>query len=307
MTDLPEPEPRAFFGRRLEPQASVLHGAGQDPDTFQRYTDLMAERHTRPVMAMLYASPKGLAQRVRAAASDYAALGKSSPPGFLQLGLSMTRDGQPEKHYEDRVAEGEFDGELREGFAALKECGLPAYVRIGYEFNGPWNGYEAETYIPAFRRVAGLLRESGAPAATVWCAEAGKLENFMDFYPGDEWVDWWSIDIFATDHFQMAVPFLEAAHEHRRPVMIGESTPRRVGVEDGPESWERWFAPYFRLIRSWPGVKAFCYINWNWAATENWPDWGNARIEENPFVLSAFKEEIRHPVYCHLDTPREAL
>src|SRR5260370_24453913 len=56
----------------------------------------------------------------------------------------------------------------------------------------------------------------------------------------------------------------DALH-HGYPVMIGESTTRWVGgVQGGEETWRTWFDPYFTFIRTWPTVKAFCYISWNW-------------------------------------------
>lgn len=293
-------QPRVFFERPLEPASTVLHGAGQDPQSFWQYSRLMESRQTRPCMAMAYAGPAKLTERLERFFDDYHALLHHPHPGLLQIGLSMTSDGNPEKHYEHRVAEGEFDEYLRAGFQTLRKSGHRAIIRIGYEFNGPWNGYQPESYIRAFRHVTNLLRESGAKAATAWCAEAGKLENYMDFHPGDEYIDWWSIDIFATDHFDAAPEFLKAALDRQRPVLIGESTPRRVGVLDGMESWNRWFARYFALIRQWPHIKGFSYINWNWASTKNWPDWGNARIEDNEEVLAAFQQELSDPLFQHL-------
>ncbi len=35
-----------------------------------------------------------------------------------------------------------------------------------------------------------------------------------------------------------------------RSVMLGESTPRFVGVLGGAVSWDAWFAPYFQMINS---------------------------------------------------------
>jgi hypothetical protein len=33
---------------------------------------------------------------------------------------------------------------------------------------------------------------------------------------------------------------LAAADTHKKPVMIGEATPRYVGVTDGEASWNQW-------------------------------------------------------------------
>ena len=68
----------------------------------------------------------------------------------VQLGLSMT--GGAEKPYEHEVAAGKYDANLSELFKGLKALDVPVYVRIGYECNGPWNGYEPESYQKAFRQ-----------------------------------------------------------------------------------------------------------------------------------------------------------
>ena len=38
--------------------------------------------------------------------------------------------------------------------------------------------------------------------------------------------------------------------------MIGESTPRYVGVADGEQSWNNWYKPYFDMIYSSPQIQA---------------------------------------------------
>jgi hypothetical protein len=46
-------------------------------------------------------------------------------------------------------------------------------------------------------------------------------------------------------------------------------------------------------------LKAFCYINWDWAAYPQWADWGDARVETNPDVLARLRAELALPVYRH--------
>ena len=151
--------------------------------------------------------------------------------------------------YEQDVAAGLHDEQIENLVKSLRVYGRPVFLRIGYEFNGQWNGYEPEeSFVSAWRRIVDAVR---------------------------------------------------AAAEQGKTVMIGVSTSRRVGVRDGAESWERWYAPYFELIRSQPGIKAFCYINRNWASFSMWSDWGDCRIEENPVVLERFHAEMSSPFYKH--------
>jgi len=132
------------------------------------------------------------------------------------------------------------------------------------------------------------------------------LGSYHDPVADDPYIDWWSIDLFEPKYIDPAnqanyaktIEFLERAHAAGYPVMIGESTPQGVGTGEGEKRWDRWFAHFFRLIRDYPGIKAFIYINRNWEAS--WlPDWGEARIEVDPVVRERIREELDSPLYLH--------
>ncbi len=276
----------------LEPRAGILHGAGQDFETFRDYCALMAPHGLRPDLFMAYAGLRGLTRERLEKLRAYWDLYPDDPP-LLQLGLSMTTDGQPEQCYAEAVARGEHDAQVALLGAFLAAEGRPALVRIGYECTGPWNGYQPDSYTAAFRRVARLLRAHAFPLATVWCVEGGWTTQAGRYYPGDDVVDWWSVDLFAPDHFDATEPFMAEAMARRKPVLVGECTPRRVGVLDGPLSWERWFAPFFAWLDRHRHVKGFCYINWDWSRHPQWHDWGDARLQRNPFVLERWIGALR--------------
>lgn len=292
---------REYYGAKLEPVDHVLHGAGQcHPEGVKAYASVLDGRD--PVLFMDYYGFKhdpakyvGYFEKRLAEFPNYTA---------LQLGVGMTQDGQPSTHYEHDVAAGLYDEQINQLFAELKRLDRPIYIRVGYECNGPWNGYEPEAFRKAFQHVTALMRESGLNAATVWCVVPRDIDQAMAFYPGDEWVDWWAVDIFSPEQIPNSQPFIDEARRRSKPVMIGESTPRYVGVLEGEESWKRWFEPYFALIRNNPGVKAFCYINWNWAGYPRWGKWGDGRIEQNAVVAERYRLEMSLPLYLHA-TSRE--
>lgn len=297
-------EERLFFKAKFEPEDHVFSGAGQSPEAFEHYVNNLED--AKPVIYMTYVGLKNRNLREWVEKKDHDI--KQYPWQIVpQIGLSMTSDGNPEQHYENKVAAGEYDEQIEALCLALKDWEVPIFLRIGYEFNGQWNGYEPETYKKAFVRVVEALRRNKAEnVAVVWCFATDGQAAFMPFYPGDDYVDWWAIDLFAETHFKdpKTTSFLDSALLYKKPVMIGESTPRRVGVQDGEESWERWFAPYFELIRSSPHIKAFSYINRDWAAYPQWSDWGDGRIETNEVVLRKFREEMDKPLYMHGDDKR---
>jgi hypothetical protein len=290
-----------FFGRRLEPAAGVvLHGAGQSYDEFDAYWRNLKGRE--PCLYMAYV---GLDHDTRPRLQTIRTELERYPEWVLpQIGLAMAHDGKPEKHYEQHVAAGLHDVHIEQFCEGLARLGRPAFVRLGYEFNGHWNGYQADTFKPAWIRVAEILRCHSLDVALVWCyAPDGNNKDYLSFYPGDAYVDWWGIDLFSPDSFSQAdsLSFMQDARLRRYPVMIGESTPRRVGVQDGQKSWDRWFKPYFQFMHDHSHLKAFCYISWDWLKIGNpaWIDWGNGRIGDNADVLSLYRCELQKPRYRH--------
>ena len=282
---------RLNFGAPLEPVSRVLHGAGQDRPAWESYCELMCPAGLMPEMFMAYTGIRGLT-RERLHGFDAYTEGPHAAP-VMQLGLSMTRDGKPDECYAHEVAAGQHDAGIAALADYLKETERATLLRVGYECTGPWNGYKPESYKEAYRRVVCLLRDAGARFASVWCVEGGWTAPAWDYYPGDDFVDWLSVDLFAPSHFETTETFMQTTLGKGKPVLIGECTPRRVGVQNGEASWEAWFRPFLEWIGRHPHVKGFCYINWEWSGYPQWSDWGDARVQTNSFVAENWIREIR--------------
>lgn len=298
---------RRDFGAPLEPKGRILHGAGQDIAGYTDYCRILPATR-RPALYMSYTGiTLPLAQIEawgRQTSAELSSITDHTPG--LQIGLWLTGEGKP---LDDRVAAGEFDAQIT-GFAeALKALNRPALVRIGYEFDGPWNGYRAGSFRQSWRKIATELFNRRLPVALVWCSAAGaagwsNLDQAMAFYPGDEWVHWWGIDLFDAAFLSDArtFAFLDAARQHGKPVLIGESTAKGIGTRRGIESWNGWFEPYFSLIAARPEIKGFCYINWDWPTWAKrygfpWADWGDARIEQNEVVRELWRRELANDIF----------
>ncbi len=301
--------PRHDYGARLEPRGGVLHGAGQDPDGFRQAWNVLGEG-ARPAFYMDYlrldasheGSLAGLDSRLMGYERDGVHL-------LVQLGLSMTRDQTASSRYEAKVAAGDYDVAIEALCDELEALGRPVLLRIGYEFNATaFFGYAPKSYVAAFRRITERLRAHQLEVATVWDAAGDRdtLHGFMQFYPGDEYVDWWGVNLFsgpkgtangAIFFGQEVARFLDAAEEHRKPVIIGEASPRYTGVGGGQRSWDLWFADLFDLVARRPGIKAVSYINWNWARYPPWTDWGDARLEADPVVARLYRAVVSAPPF----------
>jgi hypothetical protein len=313
-------KPRAFFKAKLEPKTTVLHGGGQDIIGFTDYSKALGAAHV-PVIYMTYIGIAGDAERIVSWGENLKKelAGLNNPSILPQIGLNMTGGKDTGAGRESEIADGTKDANIEAFCLAVKALNRPVFVRIGYEFEGSWNGYKPATFQKAWIRVTEALRKHKINFATVWCSAGGSagnvpLESVMAYYPGDAWVDWWGTDIFDASEItsEKLLKFCDAAAAHKKPLMIGESTARHTGTLGGKASWEAWFAPYFTLIKSRPEIKAFCYINWEWKYWSDklgfqWHDWGDCRIESNPYVTEQYKKEMSLSLYQHATkqkTPR---
>lgn len=304
--------PRVEFAARLEPAKRIIHGAGQDAKAFSNYSECFDGNH-QPLIYMTYVrltSPvdhiHSWGERLKLELANY-----EPAKRIPQIGLNLTGGKDTGSGLDKEVSEGKFDEQIIAFGDALASLERPVFIRIGYEFDGKWNNYQPATFQIAWKRITQNLRARNLPFATVWCAAGGSsgwppMARLMEFYPGDEFVDWWGVDLFSAKeltHPKLDV-FLDASRKHRKPVMIGEMTPRHVGVLEGQKNWEQWFAPMIDLLKRRPEIKATAYINWEWAEQSDrlgfkWHNWGDARIERNTFVRDHWVEELSDPIYIH--------
>lgn len=305
--------PRMDFGARLEPAQGIIHGAGQDPGSYLEYSALFAEEH-RPLMQMTYVPLTEGVEPVRAWQRSIAQSLKDlqDQPTTLQIGLNMTMGNDDGTGAAGQVAAGQHDKAVAALVDALKTLDVPTYLRIGYEFEGEWNNYTPTGYVGAFKRITDAIRAAGLEhVATVWCAAGGSAgfignDELMSYYPGDDYADWWGVDIFSPEEIPhpWLGQFYALAQQHRKPVMIGENTPRYVGADKGWHSWYRWYKPFFEMVRQYPQIKAISYINWDWVYWSNtlgfqWHDWEDARLKQNDLVTELYKLEMSNPAWLH--------
>lgn len=209
---------------------------------------------------------------------------------FLGISYTSSNSDGSSTGWDPEVAAGDFDAELRAIAVAVAADGRPVFVRPGFEFNGVWNNYQPATYREAFIRIRQLFLEEGAGNAIwVWNAHpAGNVAPFMEFYPGDDQVDWWGVNLFGMafdSGSQQAFigAFVDGAESRGKPLILPESIPHKFHLLDDPTTWDEWFVPYFELIEA-QGIGAFCYSNRDYTKVPAWSDWGDLRIEQSPLA-----------------------
>lgn len=285
------------YKQKFEPRGNkVIHGAGQSLKMFSEYWKAVEDY--KPVIYMTYFKFVEIDKWI---AKTKKVLGEY-PDVILQIGVKMTKNSVD---ITKEISEGNYDKELDQFLETIKKVRNPVFIRIGYEFDWPGR-FEPESFVIAWKYIVDYYRKKGINnIATVWCSCPYKGTAPVEpYYPGDNYVDWFGIDVFAVRHFKDSKydpveNFLKLAKKHKKPVMVGESTPARVGVDNGKESWDEWFKPYFKWIKDHPIIKAFCYINWDWEKDYKKPEWGNGRIHENEIVRKNFVKELKKKKYIH--------
>ncbi len=289
------------FNQKFEPEGNkVIHGAGQNLETFSNYWE--AVENYKPLIYMTYAKIPKIQNWIEKIKIE----SKKFPNLMLQIGLKLL-DADGKDKTSDILA-GKYDEDLDNFFKTIKELEKHSFIRIGYEFD-KMGKYDAKNFVKAWKYIVDKFRKAGVDnVATVWCACPYRGTDTVEkFYPGDDYVDWFGIDVFSARHFKGSQykpveDFLELAKKHKKPVMVGESTAAGVGVLNGEKSWEDWFKPFFKWIHNHKQIKAFCYINWDWLIDKTWGSpgtWGNCRIENNEIVRKNYVKELSKPIYVH--------
>jgi len=249
-------------GRFTAPEGRTLLFIGQDSDTIAAYVAEVPEDPLEGVTLYTSLKSDGAAQALPAVFSkadwnagdvDFGRTLADAPGAALAIGLAIDACGQDD--HAGNIAEGRYDRSLARLVDYMKALApRKVFLRIGYEFDGPWNCYRPDSYKAAFAHITRAVRKAGAVnVATVWqsaawpdASIAGAQAPLYDhrapthldaWYPGDELVDWVGVSVFYRDLSQWAyVPpdrpehaqerLLAFARAHGKPVMIAEAAPQ---------------------------------------------------------------------------------
>jgi hypothetical protein len=242
--------------------------------------------------------------------NDYNAMLQHNDPDYVNMAMAI---GLQFVNHEEKVASGEHDAYIDRLGDFLLELGeRPVFLRIAYEFDGdPWNHYDRESTVAAYRRIVDRLRAKGVEnTAYVWQSTGfiSHPDQLDAWYPGDDYVDWCGVSFFNR---WREIEMFEYARQKGKPVFIAEASPTisdfnakftgntiETQLSDptqAEEAWEKWFIPFFNAIDENPDVvKAVSYINCHW---DSHPMWVNnptfkgidARLQLNDSIRARWK------------------
>jgi hypothetical protein len=209
------------------------------------------------------------------------------------------------------VISGAHDSYIREWATAAKQWGHPFFLRFNWEMNGNWfpwsegvNGNQAGEYVAAWRHVHDIFTAVGATNATwVWCPNvdpAKKMQDLAPLYPGDEYVDWTSLDgynwgtnparpdrwrsfdqLYNTTYHQIVDTIAPA-----KPMVVGE-----VGSTEYGGSKADWIAEMLsELPTQYPRIRGLLWF-------EKFDDGMDWPLETSGAATSAFAGGIQSPSY----------
>lgn len=317
------------------PDGTVYHGVGWGSGAQEIYIDLFDEAHQPLLYQSIFGIPGNpLRPFTVESITDWLRPRHIDPESqYAELSVHITEDGSVMLDSAFAFTDA-YDSYMDTLAKALVLHDRPFFLRIGLEMNGPWNGYTPWIFPVAFRKLVEGLRSRGVTKmATVWCYEPDAEADFADsteagwkWYPGDDVVDWFSLDVFDADHFDPDLPdstgtrptkkgrselFLQFAEARDRPVYLNEVSARGVFIvpdgsdpdsAEGKADWDLWFDPFFRFLEDHPLIKAFNYINLDWTQIDQYVTWGDARIEINTVIRERWIAEMQKTRYLHRGT-----
>lgn len=277
----------------VPPDIFVYSGAGQSIEAIVAM-QLALPENKKPVIIALYESINSSGYSKN---PDILEAHNLFPGAFLQIGLQLPLHDKGEL---EKVGTGCYDKEIVVMADSYKSISLPIFLRIGYEFDGEWNGYEPKAYKRVFRRIVQIFRERNVENVTfVWNSYIVDNHNMFDWYPnnpdtgeedGDAYVDWFCYNTM-SQQFD-ATWFIQQAEVHNKPVMIGESS---YAIVEHGYSFEECMLDFFKSIKL-HGAKGYQYINWEWQVYPQnacWHDWENGRYTDDEKLVNIYNTCIK--------------
>jgi hypothetical protein len=302
----------------LPPRGRTWLFIGQDLDSVAAYrTRVCPSSHETTYGDLLEGKqPKSLTQTVDVRAGRLNAGTSAARSKRVALGIYMVDNAR-------KIAEKKCDPQIDAYLHLMKSHPSTHFLmRIGYEFDGPWNRYPPGDYRQAFRRIVERWRKTNVSNfSAVWqsCAydPATTEAGLGEYYPGDAFVDWVGLSYFSAEKRPAQDSVLAFARTHGKPVMICEAAPQGYQIDElsrapvtGPPTrktglsaealWQEWYAPFFEWIhRHGDQIRAVAYINADWDNQKMWgPEsgyrqgyWGDSRVEGNEFIRTRWLEE----------------
>jgi len=306
----------AHFGAKYEPpDGRIIHGLGQYVTIF--YTDLENWQYVTeyqnainiPVIYSVYAYINPLIAALDS--TDFIDIVSNHGfPYILVVGIVLIDDSLITGNINipvQSILNGNWDQQIINIANRIKGVNAPVYVRPGFEFGHGNGGFHNNPDMKAgdFENIGMHIynifqQQNVTNVAWIWNTVNPNDFNYIEWYPGDSYVDWWGINYFTSSQINNGDGFLADAAAHNKPVMICESCPIQNGGTTNSSNWNTWFVPYFNKIKNTPYLKGFIYISDPWNRPGFFDDWPDSRININSIISQNYTNEMLDSIYIHM-------
>ena len=201
---------------------------------------------------------------------------------------------------------------------------VPVYLRFAAEFDVWENQTDAESFKSAFRYVSKYFKDRNSNAAIVWSpAQASNwYVDIDDYYPGDEYVDWVGVSLYAQKYFRgdvhasdadqvvfkcgansepvTAIKDLVETYGNRKPIMLSESGCGHKLIKTGQDTsafaLQRLREYYSYLPMVYPQIKLIAYFDWYVDAEEEKSDY---RLTTNSTLQNEYLKLTKGERFIH--------
>ena len=197
---------------------------------------------------------------------------------------------------------------------------VPIYLRFAAEFD-IWDAVaEPNSFIAAFRYVSNYFKTRNSNVAIVWSPNkvSGWKIDIDDYYPGDRYVDWVGISLYAQKYFQgnpyedenneiafmsginsnpvIMVKDIVEKYGNRKPIMLSESgvchTMMNFGENTTDFALQRLREIYSYLPMVYPQIKLIAYFDWYVSENNEAEDY---RLSSNKTLQNEYVELVKGP------------
>jgi hypothetical protein len=223
---------------------------------------------------------------------------------------------------EQAIVNGDWDSYFTTLANTFKNFPYPKFIVWGGEMNGNWEPYGANStlfknawihvhniFTVVGADVAWVFQPNQPPAANMNYAYGGR-EIIMNYYPGDAYVDWFSVSCHGASWIGfgdtvtevMNYPYMtidDEAVSRGKPFMFSEMGASANWQTGTPSESERatWLSGFFTYIINTDLVKAFVYYNFGVTGTNEKP------LFDESQVLNAFKNGVANGKFVDSGAP----
>ena len=241
-----------------------------------------------------------------------------SVPYIRMMLLSSPTIPTPDPVYSlKNIIEGKFDPLLRNWMQDARNFGSPVIAEYGVEVNGwwfPWNGLynkEGGSYVDsvgrfreAYRHIIRIAREEGAYNirwvfhVDPWDEPLADWNNFENYYPGDEWIDWVGASVYGRQlpsdpagisfRFQMDWVYGRMQRLTHKPFIVCEFGT----INDANQSAWTTAALSDLLGGRWPKVIGFSWWNATFQNDRVSGRPSNMQVQKSPQLQAIFRKYV---------------